>query len=252
MLRIWSVAVFGLVALFSLTTVSSASAGAPGVSFSINHSRVAVGGHTKASYSVTQKAGNQRIYLQRTFGTKQVFRTVEKLSSTSGTVRINAPAVLGSYRYRVAVVGRGKVKAAAYEKLFAYDLVSLGRLMREGSDTEQIGSNLFAYVWGTDYWTSDPRQVFKLNSTSCRLLAISAGYKTFDNGAPPAVGTVTVVQENADPASLAIPTGTVQGYGVKLTGRAFELQAQRDLGLDWESGLYINGFASCYTGDGGR
>lgn len=157
----------------------------------------------------------------------------------SGTFTITAP-VRGRCTYHLRVLTQaGKVKDATTHPLYSYADVTMERLTGYSSDTVQIGSTLFRYVyreWG------DAGTEIHLDSTSCRGGSLDLG-ELADSGA---TGEVDVVQESSDEQSFTIGANTTGTFPFTLDGGAV------DVNLGGGGTAHLYGSSSCYTADGTR
>lgn len=236
--------VFMLLVLAGLAPAASAK---PRVALTFPPNGADAGARIAFSYTAAAVPSNSRVVLQRQMGTAKVFRTVLNLRAATTTPG-NAPALdLGRYRFRIAVLqrrrGRTRVLAEQRRLVSVYGLVPIGRLVATGGGTFTTPSRTFQYARKTDF-VNQPETVLQVSaSNSCRFVHIdwvaSRGYNS-----NAATGTMTIVQEIADPVSSSAPRDEVSAVEAPVApGKSWSLRASNSSmeGLEF----YVNGTASC-------
>lgn len=224
------------------TAAPAEPAGVTHYRFGFKNDKVTANKNVKFHYSVSGDTRGQLV-LQRTFGTAQVFKTVQRLSKTAHLGTAKVPE-MGAYDYRVALIRHRRLHSASSAKpLFSYGTVQLGTLLRTGSRTVSIGGHLYRYVWVN--YDNGRRRIIKRDKTSCRSLSLSMALKDENDYGTPR-GGISVIQETADPVSKNAVSSQVVQMGARLSGDAFTASGTADnYGY-----LYVNGTASCYTTNG--
>lgn len=246
----------------SFVGLPAANAATPTVSMKWTSARVDQ--NTKLELAVTSAhlGKHTTLYLQRQFGTKHVWRNVEKLTVRNGTN--TAPGVpIGRYRYRVvAKRGTTTIAASRNANLYSYGSLSLYQLCErsahtyfEGScdtGTIQVGSSVFSYAYEADDGNTGPDQyaTVEAQKSSCRSLSLRYAVSNFDQTENDVSSMgLELTQASATAKQATSNTGIIASANFEISSSAWDL-------IDWTNNgygdVYLNGTASCYTSSGDR
>ncbi len=208
---------------------------------------------TPFSWSVQHKRPGI-VVVQRQVGTLGNWRTIATLRGSSGTGTI--PALpLGSYSLRIANLGprikhtrRYRQWGRQLRELRIFGRVELGTLMHdESSGVLSTPTNTFVWI----DWTSPkptPGEVFGFPINYCRSVHIDfvTNNENDARNRPATTGTVTILQETADPVSVTAAEGVIAGVDADLVpGKGWSMTVS-EAGDEYSVMLYYNGWASCY------
>ncbi|MCB0859651.1 MAG: hypothetical protein KDB54_03270 [Solirubrobacterales bacterium] len=160
-------------------------------------------------------------------------------------VTVAGPATMGRYWYRIVITRNGRFRGKSPARgLLVLDKVPLERMVRYPvSQTVQVGSSLFRYVWFDSSLYRKGDTVLRMDSTSCRALSVQGIGKDTED----ADVWFEMVQETGDPSTTFFRTNQLVSTGMGLTGGAFVLKmGSTGYGVDG----YVNGFGLCFTKDG--
>ena len=234
----------------SVGVASAQAAPRPLAALKVSTTQVETGAAFTATYSVGHIPLHSKVVLQRTFGTARAWRTEKVLvaktlkAKYAGAVATTAP-VMGSYGYRVLVLSsKGKALATAGRNLHVYDNVPLATILNTTTSTEQIGTSLFRYA--TYDGSTDGNRFLHFDSTTCRSANFVIAADGGSNG-----GSLSVVQETADPFSLAVGPGTTASGTVLLSGNAADFTLTINPYNSFNDyDVYANGTMNCWTPTG--
>jgi hypothetical protein len=234
----------------SATSEAAASAPHPSATFAFKADRIQHLVKPVLTYKTSHLPRRSVIDLQRQFGTGRVWKNVERLKATKGTV--SAPGVqMGKYEYRIRVSKSGRtVVTSATKPLYSYGRVALSAICAAiygfcGAQTVQIGTTVFTYILNGSAIYPNYSTVLKATPTSCAHAWIQFG--TNDSGSG-ALAYAEIVQSSTDPQTRSVAAGTIGTLSAKLDGGPFYV----DLSETNDDSVYVNGYASCYTPSGLR
>jgi hypothetical protein len=253
-------AVVGALALAAApasATTNIAARSHPAAAFSFASDRVNAGAKPKLSYATAHLPHGSKIYLQRDFGTKHVFKSIQRLKKRSATVS-TAGVQMGRYQYRIKVVHKKQVLLFSQaHRLFSYGEVTALQLCNSenndaqfndgcGQGTIQVGSNVYTYAVQDGEGDTGPDENADVvaQHSSCR-----AAYITFassnDESDTTSLGA-EISQTSADEQGATTPAGTIGTLVASISSSAWDLEFYSDSG-DY---VYWNGDFSCWSASG--
>jgi hypothetical protein len=194
------------------------------------------------------------VVVQRQVGTLGSWRTIATLRGTSGTGTI--PALpLGSYSLRIANLGprikhthRYREWGRQLRELRIFGRVELGTLLHdESSGVFSTPTNTFVWIDRTSPKPT-PGEIFGFPINYCRSVHIDfvTDNENDIKNRPATTGTVTILQETADPVSMTAAEDTIAGVDANLVpGKGWSM-AVSEAGDEFSVVLYYNGWANCY------
>jgi hypothetical protein len=233
----------------SAGAASAQAAARPLAALKVSAIQVETGAKFTATYSVGHIPLHSKVLLQRTFGTARAWKTEKVLiaktlkAKYSGAIAVTAP-VMGSYGYRVEVVSsKSKALVAAGRTVHVFGDVPLATILNVTTSTEQIGTSLFRYA---TYSSSEYGNRFlHFDSTTCRSATFAIAADAGGNG-----GSVSVVQETADPFTLPVGAGLTASGTVLLSGNAADFTLIDNRYNSYNRFTYANGTMNCWTPTG--
>jgi hypothetical protein len=250
-----------LVAIAAISAAHPVAAGAlahptapshPSATFSFVNNKINSGAKPRLTYSTVHLPRRSKIYLQRQFGSRRAWKSVEHLKKPSGTA--GTPAVqMGSYAYRIRVLaGKKAVTTSAVHHLYAYGNVAYATLCTETDascqqGTMQVCDTVFTYVQHIPGTTTYPTytQILSLGKTSCSQIKIR--WAAFDTTSGDASYT-KILQSSSDPRKASTPSNTIGTITARLDGGPLIVDGATTDGND----MFLNGSARCYTTSGLR
>lgn len=206
---------------------ASPRAAAPAVSMSFVDASVNQRAASQVRYASAQLPRGSVLYLQRKFGTAQVYRNVKRLSGRSG--RTTVPGVaMGRYFFRVvAMVGTRRTAASTQKALYVYGNLSLTQICSRSQDTSfsscstgtvPVGTNVFAYAAYSGGYHSGPTSTpdVTAQNSSCRSVTLRFALKSYQ-GAYAQTAGVALSQAAADQQTATGPIGAVSSatFGIQ-------------------------------------
>jgi hypothetical protein len=227
----------------SISLGASPALGRPRVSLKVPVNQDA-GKPVPISYTASGLRASDRLVLQRAQGTRHVWKTVVKLPRVGRSSAKLPSLVLGKYQVRIAALDiRKKLLASQQRRLRVFGKVPFsslfgigqgvpfqGSLSRSGTETTLTGT--FSYVFQMGQ-TAGPSMAVDKDRNECRFVH-------FDIVPDRADGTVSLIQESADPVTATIPGQTL---GV--------LEAPLAVGQSWavnttgDQYYFANGYGLC-------
>lgn len=195
------------------------------------------------AYSTKNLPAGSTVVLQRTFGTSKTFKKIASLPANKAGKYSGTTPVMGKYQFRVVVNSKyGKrLTSSKVRNLRSYEWIDWARLTSDSTSTVQIGGALFRYVRSVGSGTGT---VFALDRSTCRMSEIDAAKDEGDTG------TVAVIQEKLDQASMTSQVGVVKTLRAKL---GIDQAVRVDVTDPSDGGTtYVNGRYLCFTSDGER
>jgi hypothetical protein len=196
------------------------------------------------SYTAAGLRTTDRLVVQRALGTGHVWKTVVKLPRVGGSSAKLPSLALGRYQVRIAALDvRKKLLASQQRRLRVFGKVPFSSLFGIGqgvpfqaslshSGTKTTPTGTFSYVFQMGQ-SAGPSMAVDKDRNECRFIH-------FDVVPDRADGTVSLVQESADPVTVAIAGQTV---GV--------LEAPLAVGQSWavnttgDQYYFANGYGLC-------
>jgi hypothetical protein len=189
--------------------------------------------------------------VQRQVGTAHVWRTVARLSRTTGSGQL--PALpLGAYTLRIVHINaHGTILAQRGRSLHVFGSVPFSQLLagwsHPGPGTYSWPGGIFDYFLRY-YSDSGFAGQFTVSSSACRSLHVDFVPELYTGVSGAATGvTVTVVQPAADPVSASTAADTMGSLDATISpGMSWGIQ---DSATPANTATYIdmNGSASCYS-----
>ena len=253
--RLLVVAVAGATLFCLPINAERANAAGPKLQLKLLNAHLEHGQHLDFDYTVSGVGAAPMIFLQRTFGTAHVWKSVVRLSHLAGSAE--APtAPQGVYKYRLHVANKGRVWTSPVESAYFYGHVSLLAIcnsyklqnnnMTCGTGTEQVGGKDYAYAANDAFNVQYPNYTLSMqaNSTTCRRAVITFAGQT--NGGYDVY--LQMIQSRSDPESAIASKNAIGTFRAALDGGAWILNMSQDSGGYVE--VYMNGYFDCYSPTG--
>lgn len=250
-----SLAALGAAPGAAVAAPRAASNTAPAVRLSIAHTRVEHGTRLSLTVNSARLQRGTALVLQRDFGTRHVFKTIQKLTGTHGTY---STAGVGQGRYRYRVVAVRSTKAVAVSNLrtvYSYAPVSATQLCNADNQTEfnegcnaatvQVGSRVFEYQVYDGNGSTAPQQYAGVAATrsSCRSANLSLAVSNDDTST---TYGVDMLQSSADAQSVTGQHGSIATAAFPISSGSWNLDFWSDNGSD----VYWNGTFDCWSPSG--
>lgn len=223
----------------------------PAVEVSIVNSRVNVREAVELSYG-SMAVGHATLYLQTQVGTAHVWKTIEPLSGTRGTVTVTG-RLMGIYQYRLVAKYHGRTVAASpVQRLYSYGPVSLSTVCRAlGAPCSPglltIGDTILEYEEGPNApGATYPifEEGIKAGDTTCRSGAFQFALYRFGQGGR---AFMKLIQARSEPQESSTAAATEIGtLDATFDGGAWNLTVSSTTG----SNVVMRGTLSCYTPTG--
>jgi hypothetical protein len=230
----------------SVTATQSGSRPAPTVHLALAASADA-GKPIVARYT---GVGVSSLQVQRQEGTANAWNTIQMLNAASGVATLPGVA-LGTYRVRlIGLDGVGNVAAEDDHTLRVFGEVPFAKLFNTGDNgVYTLPNGTFPYVFH-QYGAGDINLV-TVSRNPCRHVHLEfVPGSTFNNDLSGQSGSMTIVQQSADPVSATAEGNTVGTVDASVKpGQTwavnFRESAASETLFDW----YANGTASCDSTD---
>ena len=193
---------------------------------------------TYNSHGVSPGTG---LALQKTQGSRRVWRTQRRLSGTSGSYRIARVKLdRGIHKYRVIAYrkdhGKTTILASSTRRLAVYARISFARLFSRAASTYTVSRD-----WGTftyvNNWFGTFEMLVSARANTCRLVHVIFIAQNSNTRWGSAVASV--VQETRDPVRAVYAADS----------RPASITARLQPGTSWsvrsDNDIYANGWASC-------
>lgn len=257
MIGTWRTLVGVLVSGSMLLTAGSADAKNPKLLLSIPQTRINHGTPVGLTYAASHLRRGSKLYVQRQFGTRRVFKDVVRLRKASGTSSASGLPV-GRYAFRLAAYhGRTLTGMSNIVEVYSYGVISAETLCNtSGNDAEfedgcdagtiQVGNTVFPYVSADDHGNtnSEGGADLEVTDSSCRYASISFAVQNGDDAN--SVGAI-VTQSAADPRSSGTASGSVGTLNAAITSPDWDVTFWTDTG---DASVYWNGSFDCWSATG--
>jgi hypothetical protein len=240
-----SVVLTACVCLLLLGSTASATP-APHVSWMLPSSATA-DSPVSFTWTASHLAPHSQLVVQRQEGTARSWRTVARLTGASGSASL--PGLpMGSYRLRLAVLGsRHLVRGYQQRLLEAFGEVPFSSLFPgHGHPVYAAATSSFPYV-SFAYGVNNTDGVLTDSQNNCRsvhLEFVPGTVGSFSSEMVGQLGTMTLVQESQDPASVTVPFNTVGTLDANVVvGQSWSVNFSQT--GEYLFTFYVNGSASC-------
>jgi hypothetical protein len=239
----------------------------PAISWSISATRIDAGARPLATFTVHLPRGDRSV-LQKQVGSRHVWTSLAALHpGHGGRGSVSAPRLAqGAHLYRIAVVDRRRriVLRSHAIQVLAYADVALATVTGRGTQVFDVNGQPFTYdvgVFATEASSgvADSPAYDKLVAmprATCRSIGLRLAAPVPDAGESGGTVAVSIVQENADPATIQLTGNQIASFSAQLTGAAWELHASSLVpatgpgGASNELDIAADGSLSCYTPSG--
>ncbi|MGH2831429.1 MAG: hypothetical protein ACRDK2_01530 [Solirubrobacteraceae bacterium] len=198
------------------------------------------------SWSASRLRPGSRLVVQRQEGTASAWHTIVGLKGSGGSASL--PGLpMGRYRLRLASLGNHHAVFGQREQLVTvFGAVPLSTLFpHNNSGIYTTPTNTFPYLYNFPRSATAAITASHNNCRSMHLEFVPGVNYVYPEDRTES-GTLTVVQETQDPASVTTPYNTLATLNVTLVpGRSWSINLSPN-GKD-ELGYYFNGSADCYS-----
>jgi hypothetical protein len=240
-----SAAVLTVCLLAGLLSAVSAQATRPRLSWTLP-ATVNASSPTSFSWTAVNLSAGSQLAVQRQEGTTRAWRTVVRLTGTSGSASL--PGLpMGTYRLRLTVLNSRHIALGQVQRgLKVFGQVPLSSLFpqnNKGVYTTPTGT--FAYLYNFPRGATPAITDARNNCRSIHLEFVPGVNYVYPEDLTES-GSLTVVQETQDPVSVTRPYNTLGTLDVTLIpGQSWSINLSPN-GKN-ELGYYFNGSASCYS-----